>query len=191
MSTLLIARARMPFFFMPPDPDVLGDHIKRARLQLGMSQTEFAQALGAKAGQAQVSKWENGKVLATPETIEAIAGLIDMTPDAFLEKIYWDMGRAGVRDLLRGAGQRMAVREAGVGRDMSPIPPEIDMAQVEEALGTHTAKMLRRQASEPEGEVVVRAFKRAVVDVEEWPTSMRNHVDLYLNHLLTSARAAD
>ena len=132
----------MPFYFMPPDPEILGEHIKRARQRLGMNQTQFAQALGAQAGQAQVSKWETGKVVATPESIEAIAALIDMTPDTFMDGVYSDMGRAGVRHMLPGAQQgvvRERPAEGEPSRGVSSAP--IDLLKTVEI-----PEGLRRQA---------------------------------------------
>jgi transcriptional regulator with XRE-family HTH domain len=56
----------------------LGELIRRTRLNLGLSQHDFASALGAEAGQAQVSKWEKGRVRPTIQTLDAIARLAGM-----------------------------------------------------------------------------------------------------------------
>lgn len=67
----------------PYSNEQLGGRIREVRRRLKKSQEEFARALGAEAGQAQVSKWERGHVRPSPETLEAIAELAGLPLEEF------------------------------------------------------------------------------------------------------------
>ena len=61
--------------------ELLGKQIREIRTGMGLSQADFAKALGLEASQAQVSKWERGKEGASYETLLKIAkaaGLPDL-----------------------------------------------------------------------------------------------------------------
>ena len=54
----------------------LGRRIEEIRESLGMTQQEFAEALGAPQGQPQVSRWERGEVRPQQKTLRTIAELV-------------------------------------------------------------------------------------------------------------------
>lgn len=140
--------------------------VKEIREELGMSQELFAEALGMPKGQAEVSRWERAKRRPGPKKMMTMARMIGKDVSIFqvrrppLAGVVWGMTAATI--------------------------PSYDMRQVIEALGTFTPEMLRRQAGEPGGAVLVRAFKKACADAD-WDLETRNAVDGYLNHLLENA----
>ena len=61
----------------------LPNRIRKARLDLGMSQAQFAQALGASQG--SISKWENGREVPGGQFILQMVFISDKTFDFFVE----------------------------------------------------------------------------------------------------------
>ena len=67
----------------------IGKHIKKLRMEQGMTQDQLAQALNVT--RQAVSNWETGKTQPSIETLTAIAGLFGITVE---ELIYGRSGRA-------------------------------------------------------------------------------------------------
>jgi transcriptional regulator with XRE-family HTH domain len=55
---------------------IVGDNIRFARDESGLTQQALAQALGALAGGAAVSRWERGLVLPSPTTFARLADVL-------------------------------------------------------------------------------------------------------------------
>jgi len=60
----------------------IGRRIKSARENRGMTQTALAQAMGV--ADAQVSRWENGRVVPQRRNLEAIANALGVRAETFL-----------------------------------------------------------------------------------------------------------
>ena len=67
----------------------IGKHIKKLRMEQGMTQDQLAQALNVT--RQAVSNWETGKTQPSIETLTAIAGLFGISVE---ELIYGRSGRA-------------------------------------------------------------------------------------------------
>jgi transcriptional regulator with XRE-family HTH domain len=60
----------------------VGARIRRARLEQGLTQTELAQEVGV--ADAQVSRWETGRAMPQPDSLEALAQALKVKAEAFL-----------------------------------------------------------------------------------------------------------
>lgn len=59
--------------------NTFGDRIKLARKSKGMTQSDLAEAVGAKGN--SVSDWENNKCKPSPDTIEILMGVLNIEPN--------------------------------------------------------------------------------------------------------------
>lgn len=70
--------------------------IREIRNDLGMTQKQFAEALGAPESQGQVSRWENAAVVPEEDTLRKIAELADKPEDYFVDwPAYGGRGQIG------------------------------------------------------------------------------------------------
>jgi transcriptional regulator with XRE-family HTH domain len=60
----------------------IGRRIRRVRKERGMTQTELARALNV--ADAQVSRWETGRVVPQRRNLEALAAALGVQVEAFL-----------------------------------------------------------------------------------------------------------
>lgn len=75
---------------------MLKDNIKKARLNVGLTQSEVAEKLGV--AQAQYARWENGGRNPRDETVEKLAGIFGVSIDYLKGR---DDGLDDIVDLLR------------------------------------------------------------------------------------------
>lgn len=75
---------------------MLKDNIKKARLNVGLTQSEVAEKLGV--AQAQYARWENGGRNPRDETVEKLAGIFGISIDYLKGR---DDGLDDIVDLLR------------------------------------------------------------------------------------------
>jgi transcriptional regulator with XRE-family HTH domain len=62
----------------------IGRRIRRTRKNRGMTQTDLAQAM--KVADAQISRWETGRVVPQRRNLEAIANALGVPAETFLLK---------------------------------------------------------------------------------------------------------
>lgn len=63
-----------------------GEKIRNARKIKGLTQKQLADKIGAKHN--SISDWENDKNKPDPDTIELICGILEMTPNYLLDRVY-------------------------------------------------------------------------------------------------------
>jgi transcriptional regulator with XRE-family HTH domain len=59
----------------------VGARIRRERLRKGLTQTELARRIDT--GDAQISRWENGRALPVLDTLIALAEALGVQPETF------------------------------------------------------------------------------------------------------------
>ncbi|MHB0997768.1 MAG: helix-turn-helix transcriptional regulator [Armatimonadota bacterium] len=120
----------------PPEPKVIGDHLRRRRLTLGLPQIEVAEILGVT--ECSIYNWENNRTHPHIKFMPAIIKFLGYLPYANIsnmslgEKIvvYRQSQSLSQEDLARKFGidpATVARWEKGKGKPYTSLQDDIDM----------------------------------------------------------------